>query len=250
MGKIISIANQKGGVGKTTTAINLGASLAVAEKRVLLVDIDPQANATTGMGVHSSKSIYDVLTGNVEIAKTILNTELSYLFLVPSDTSLAGAEVELVEIEERESVLKRALSKVKNSFDYILIDPPPSLGLLTVNGLVASDSVIIPIQCEFYAMEGITRLLETIRMLRINLNKNLEIEGILLTMCDSRLSLSRDVIQEIKKHFGNRVYNTIIPRNVTLAEAPSFGKPVLLYDIMSKGAQGYLSLAEEILGKS
>jgi len=250
MGKVISIANQKGGVGKTTTAVNLSASIAVTERRVLLVDIDPQANATTGLSGKARKNVYDVLIGNTDIKDVIIPTELSYLFLVPSSLSLAGAEVELVDMKDRESILKSKIDSVRNDYDYIFIDSPPSLGLLTINGLVAANSVLVPIQCEFYAMEGLSRLFSTINRIRNSLNSNLDIEGILFTMLDMRPLLSREVRGEVEKHFKNSVFRATIPRNIRLAEAPSFGKPVLLYDVRSKGAKAYFELAEEFLLKN
>lgn len=250
MAKIISIANQKGGVGKTTTAVNLSTSIAVTERRVLLVDIDPQANATTGLGGKAHKNIYDVLIGNADIEEIIVPTEISYLFLVPSSLSLAGAEVELVDMEDRESILKSKIDGVRGAYDYIFIDSPPSLGLLTINGLVAANSVLIPIQCEFYAMEGLSRLFSTINRIRNSLNPGLDIEGILFTMLDMRPLLSREVRGEVEKHFKDRVFKASIPRNIRLAEAPSFGKPALLYDVKSKGARAYFELAEEFLSRN
>jgi chromosome partitioning protein len=253
MSRVIAIANQKGGVGKTTTAINLGACLAVAEKRTLIIDIDPQGNATSGLGVvrgEVERSVYDVLVEKTPIPEaTQGNVHFPFLDLVPSTRDLVGAEVELVNQPERELVLRRALDEVRDDYDFVLIDCPPSLGLLTLNTMAAADSVLIPIQCEFYALEGLSQLLNTIRLVQRNLNPRLEIDGVLLTMFDQRLNLSRQVAEEAKEYFGNRVYHTVIPRNVRLAEAPSFGKPIVLYDILSAGAQAYLGLAREIMSR-
>jgi chromosome partitioning protein len=250
MGKVISIANQKGGVGKTTTAVNLSTSIAVAERKVLLLDIDPQANATTGLSGKPHKGIYDVLIGDADVEEIIMPTELPYLFLVPSSLSLAGAEVELIDMEDREGILKSKIGKVRDDYDYIFIDSPPSLGLLTINGLVAANSVLIPIQCEFYAMEGLSRLFSTIDRIKKTLNPGLDVEGILFTMLDMRPLLSREVRKEVESHFRNKVFKATIPRNIRLAEAPSFGKPALLYDIKSKGARAYFELAEEFLSRN
>jgi len=250
MGKIIAFCNQKGGVGKTTSVVNLGASLALGEKKVLLVDLDPQSNATSGLGIDKKallKTVYDVLISGIPLNEVILKTEMNFLDLVPANTNLVGAEVELISFMEREKQLSKALQAVQADYDFIFIDSPPSLGLLTVNALVAADSVIIPIQCEYYALEGVSQLNHTIGMVQKGVNTNLKIEGVLLTMYDSRLNLSRQVQEEAQRFFGNVVYETVINRNVKLAEAPSFGKPIILYDILSVGAENYLNLAKEIL---
>jgi len=253
MSRVIAIANQKGGVGKTTTAINLGASLAVAERRTLVVDIDPQGNATSGLGLDPRQdrpTVYDVLMGaaSAEEAAT-KGVHFPYLDLIPSTRDLVGAEIELVQAEQRETVLRRALGDVREAYDYVLVDCPPSLGLLTLNTLTAADSVLIPIQCEFYALEGLSQLLNTIRLVQRGLNTGLDIEGVLLTMYDRRLNLSRQVAAEAREYFGAKVYRTAIPRNVRLAEAPSFGQPIVLYDVLSQGAQAYLALAKEIMAR-
>ena len=254
MSRVIAIANQKGGVGKTTTAINLGACLAVAEKKTLIIDIDPQGNATSGLGVERGeveRSTYDVLVEGAEIAAVARHeVHFPYLSLVPSTRDLVGAEVELVNEPERELVLRRALAKARDEYDFVLVDCPPSLGLLTLNTMAAADAVLIPIQCEFYALEGLSQLLNTVRLVQRNLNQGLEIDGVLLTMFDQRLNLSRQVADEAKEYFGDRVYETVIPRNVRLAEAPSFGKPIVLYDILSAGAQAYLALAREVMARA
>jgi chromosome partitioning protein len=252
MGKILTIVNQKGGVGKTTTAINLAASLALAEKDILIIDTDPQGNSTSGLGVlrdSLDKSLYDVYTGKCQMSEVIHMTNIEHLNIIPSTIDLLGVEIELVGKEGCENVLSKSTNSIKDKYRYIFIDCPPSLGLLTLNALVAADSVIIPIQCEYYALEGLGLLTKTLRHIRSSFNPNLEIEGIVLTMFDPRNNLSREVATEVRKHFGDRVYDTIIPRNVTLGEAPSHGKPALLYDIRSKGAQSYLSLAKEILSE-
>lgn len=251
MTRIIAIANQKGGVGKTTTAINLGASLAVMEKRTLLVDLDPQGNATTGLGVDRSrleKSIYDVFTGSFSLKHILCKTALPYLFIAPATKDLIGVEIEFVNEEKRERRLKESLQSVGEEFDYILIDSPPSLGLLTLNGLTAADRLVIPLQCEYYALEGLSSLLETLTLVQKATNASLVLEGILLTMFDSRNNLSRQVVDEVRRHFGDRVFRTVIHRNVRLSESPSHGKPALVYDFHSSGAQSYLDLAKELIG--
>lgn len=250
VGKILAIANQKGGVGKTTTSVNLGACLAYIGKKVLLVDIDPQGNATSGVGVEKAdvnQCIYDVLVDDVEAKDVILPTSVENLFIIPATIQLAGAEIELVPTISREVRLKRALEEVKADFDYILIDCPPSLGLLTLNSLTASDAVLIPVQCEYYALEGLSQLLNTVRLVQKHLNHDLRIEGVLLTMLDARTNLGIQVIDEVKKYFQDKVYKTIIPRNVRLSEAPSHGEPIIIYDSRSRGAEVYLDLAKEVL---
>ena len=252
MGLIIAIANQKGGVGKTTTAINLSASLAVAEKSCLLVDCDPQGNATTGLGVDRSaleKGLYEWILGSVPGEEVILSTEVPGLFLIGTTMDLIGAEVEMVSVEEREYQIRKKVLPLKNRFDFVFLDCPPSLGFLTVNALTAADAVLVPLQCEYYALEGLSQLLQTVRAVKRGLNPSLELAGILLTMHDSRNNLSLQVADEIRGHFKEAVFHTIIPRNVRLSEAPSYGKPALLYDIKSTGAQSYLALARELMGK-
>jgi len=250
MGRIIAITNQKGGVGKTTTAINLSAALAMADMRVLVVDTDAQANCTSGLGYQKGsvrKSIYHAMILNVPLKEVILNTQLDNLKLIPADKNLTGAAIELIDFEEREFVLKKLLTPLLSEFDYILIDSPPSLNILTLNGLVAAHSILVPIQCEYFALEGITDLLETISRIRVTLNPKLSIQGVLLTMLDERTNLSSQVRADLKGFFGDQVLTTTIPRNIRLAEAPSFGKPIILYDIRSKGADSYINLAKELL---
>lgn len=250
MAKIIAISNQKGGVGKTTTAINLSASLTVADRKVLLVDIDPQGNATAGLGVNRevlTASIYEALIQKRALPDLVLKTSVERLDLIPAKVDLVGAEVELVDMAGREGRLKDALAKVVDSYDYIFIDCPPSLGLLTINALTAAHSVLVPVQCEYYALEGLGQLLKTVQLVRQTINPNLGLEGILLTMFDVRNNLCNQVAREIQEHFDRRVFQTIVPRNVSLAEAPSHGGPVLLYDIASRGAQAYLELAKEMI---
>ncbi len=251
MAKIIAIMNQKGGVGKTTTAVNLSSCLAAAEHKTCLIDMDPQANSTSGIGLEKDiePSIYDVLIGSKSIHEAIQPTELGYLNIVPSSISLVGAEIELVNMMSRESRLKSALTQINNDYEYIIIDCPPSLGILTINTLTASNSIIIPIQCEYYALEGLSQLVNTINLVKENLNPSLKIEGVLLTMYDGRLNLSRQVSDEVRKHFHEKVYETVISRNVRLSEAPSFGKPIILYDILSTGAENYMSLTKEVLAQ-
>ncbi len=251
IGKIIAIANQKGGVAKTTTAVNLGAWLSLLGQKVLLVDIDPQGNATTGVGVDKNiveYCIYDVLINSLPVKRVTVSSALEQLDLVPATIELAGAEVELVSVPGRENILKNALAEIRDEYGYIFIDCPPSLGLLTLNALTAADSLIIPIQCEFYALEGLGQLMNTIKMVQQHLNKNLTLEGVLLTMFDGRTNLAIQVVDEVKKHFKEKVYRSIIPRNVRLSEAPSHGKPVMVYDRRSRGAEVYRDLAKEVMG--
>jgi chromosome partitioning protein len=254
MARTIAIANQKGGVGKTTTAVNLAASLAIAERRTLLVDADPQGNATSGVGLEKAevgRSLYDVLLDGAPIAEVARQDEqLPFLHVVPATQDLVGAELELVGSDEREYRLRRALEAVQGEYDYILIDCPPSLGLITLNVLTSAAGVLIPIQCEYYALEGISQLLNTVRLVQQNFNPGLQIDGVLLTMYDARLNLSKQVVSEAKDYFGAKVFKTMIPRNVRLAEAPSFGKPILLYDVQSVGAKSYLAVAQELLKRT
>ena len=253
MGKIIAIANQKGGVGKTTSAINLAASLAVLEYKTLLVDADPQANSTSGLGMNPKEvkvSIYECMVDGVHPREAIVKNDLAFLNILPSHIDLVGAEVEMVNIERREEKMRDALYKIKNDYDFIIIDCSPSLGLITINSLTAADSLIIPVQCEYFALEGLGKLLNTIKIIQTRLNPNLEIEGILLTLYDSRTSLGNQVVEEVRTHFKSIAFKTIVPRNVKLSEAPSFGLPVIVHDAESKGAISYLNLAHEILDKN
>ncbi|ROT47159.1 ParA family protein [Candidatus Cardinium hertigii] len=253
MGKIVAIVNQKGGVGKTTTAINLAASLAILEKKTLLIDVDPQANGTSGVGIKPEEveySIYECIVEAVDPKLLIKSTSIPNLDLLPSHINLVGAEVEMVNFKNREGRIREALKPVSPAYDYIIIDCAPSLGLITINALTAANALVIPVQCEYFALEGLGKLLNTTKIIQSRLNPNLEIEGILMTMYDARLRLANQIVAEVKKHFQSMVFETIIPRNIKLSEAPSFGMPAIIYDADSKGAVSYLSLAEEIIGKS
>ena len=250
MGKVIAVANQKGGVGKTTTSLNLAASFAATEHPTLIIDIDPQANCTSGVGIDPRRvqsSIYEVLIGDVALGEAVQSTDMPFLDIVPSHINLVGAEIEMIDVMERERILTNALTHARRKYDFIVIDCPPSLGLLTLNSLTAADSVLIPVQAEYFALEGLGQLLNTIKIVRQHLNPDLEIEGVLLTMFDTRLRLSNQVASEVRRYFGTKVFRTIVQRNVRLSEAPSFGKPVLLYDATSVGARNYIALAREIL---
>jgi chromosome partitioning protein len=253
MGKIIALANQKGGVGKTTTTINLAASLAAMDKKVLVVDADPQANASSGLGVNIrevKESIYECIINHIDPNGAVIPTEVPGLYILPSHIDLVGAEIEMLGFENREKVLKGVLEKLRSQYDFILIDCSPSLGLITVNSLTAADSVIVPVQCEYFALEGISKLLNTIKIIKSKLNPSLEIEGFLLTMYDSRLRLANQIYEEVKKHFGEMVFTTVIQRNIKLSEAPSYGQPVLLYDPDSKGSYNHIQLAKELIEKN
>jgi len=253
LAKVIAIANQKGGVGKTTTAVNLSACLAYKGKKVMIIDVDPQGNTTSGLGVDKQnieKSIYEVIINDENIENALMPTMVGNLFICPSNIQLVGAEVELVSVISRETRLKVALQDVKEKYDFIIIDCPPSLGLLTLNALTAADTILVPIQCEYYALEGLSQLMNTVKLVQRHLNPSLEVEGVVLTMFDARTNLSIQVVEDVKKYFRNKVYRTIIPRNVRLSEAPSFGLPIILYDPKSKGAECYLDLAQEVIDYS
>jgi len=251
MGKIISIANQKGGVGKTTTAINVSSLIAAAEKKTLLIDIDPQANSSSGLSIRNyTPSVYEVLVGHANIRDAIIDSYMPFLDILPSNINLVGAEIEMVDMDNREKMLSNALAEVSANYDYILVDCPPSLGLLTLNSLAASDSVLIPVQCEYFALEGLGQLLNTINIVKKHYNPDLAIEGVLLTMFDTRLNLSHQVAEEVRKYFGDKVYKTVINRNVRISESPSFGKPIILYDAISMGAKNYMALTSELLERN
>ena len=253
MAKVIAIANQKGGVGKTTTAVNLSSCLAYKGKKVVIIDIDPQGNTTSGLGIDKNvieKSTYDIIINDEEIERALIKTVIENLFICPSNINLVGAEVELVSVISRETRLKTALRDIKEKYDFILIDCPPSLGLLTLNALTAADTILVPIQCEYYAREGLSQLMNTVKLVQKHLNPSLDVEGVVLTMFDARTNLSIQVVEDVKKYFKNKVYRTVIPRNVRLSEAPSFGLPIILYDPKSKGAECYLELAQEVIDYS
>lgn len=253
MAKVIAIANQKGGVGKTTTAVNLSSCLATKGKKVVIIDVDPQGNTTSGLGIDKKtidKSIYDVIINDVNIENALVETVVENLYLCPSNIQLVGAEVELVSVISRETRMKAAIEGIRDKYDFIIIDCPPSLGLLTLNSLTASDTILVPIQCEYYALEGLSQLMNTVELVQRHLNPALDVEGVVLTMFDARTNLSIQVVEDVKKHFRNKVYRTIIPRNVRLSEAPSFGLPIILYDPKSKGAECYLDLAQEVIDYS
>jgi chromosome partitioning protein len=253
LAKVIAIANQKGGVGKTTTAVNLSSCLAFKGKKVVIIDIDPQGNTTSGLGIDKktiNKSIYEVLINDENIGNALMDTAIEDLKICPSNIQLVGAEVELVSVISRETRMKAAISEIRKNFDYILIDCPPSLGLLTLNALTASDTILVPIQCEYYALEGLSQLMNTVKLVQRHLNPSLDVEGVVLTMFDARTNLSIQVVEDVKKYFKNKVYRTVIPRNVRLSEAPSFGLPIILYDAKSKGAECYLELAQEVIDYS
>ena len=253
MAKVIAIANQKGGVGKTTTAVNLSSCLAHKGKKVVIIDIDPQGNTTSGLGIDKKvidKSIYEVIINDVNIENALMKTAVENLFICPSNIQLVGAEVELVSVISRETRMKVAIEEIRKKYDYILIDCPPSLGLLTLNALTAADTILVPIQCEYYALEGLSQLMNTVKLVQRHLNPSLDVEGVVLTMFDARTNLSIQVVEDVKKYFRNKVYRTVIPRNVRLSEAPSFGLPIILYDPKSKGAECYLELAQEVIDYS